>query len=645
MNIKLLKLSITSFKGIESFTFEPNGDDAALYGQNGAGKTTVFDAFLWLLFGKDSDGKAEFGLRPLDGNNHAIKGLVLAVEADLTIDGGEIITIRKEHHEKVVKGQIRGYETICTVDEVPKKKGEYEAFIAEIIDEDIFKMLTDLQAFNNLHWARQRGILMDIAGEIGTPKGFSALLKKMGRRTLDEYKKVLSDQKKAYGKERDEINPRLDEIHKRLEVLGDADGALKTAGDTRVAAIKKKADLEEQKKKLYEQEALRQGKIDKVNEFKNQKVLLEARLSQPDPTKIAPLLREKLSWDDKMSDKQGELHKARLSYGEAESAVKNTEGHLLQKRQRLNIIRESYIKLRGAELGATCSACGQKLPADKIVELQDHKAIKMEESADVARALKVEVKEFESIHVVQMKHFDKAAEAVKAAEQSLTELETARFEAHAKLDKQIEALKTGGADPETDDEWIRLDGWLKIAEKTVGESMAAGLGVIDKQVANCQTVIDAANGVLAGKDRIKKDRERIGDLEEREKELAQLIADIEAELAKTDEYVAAESKLIEESVNAKFKHVEFKLFNRRLNESIEPTCQAMLQGTPYSDLSTGERIFVGIDIVNVLSGFYDASVVLFVDRRESLTMELETNAQVISLYADKGAEVLTVKKE
>ena len=54
--IILNRLLLRNFKGLESFVFEPTGQNATVSGQNGSGKTTLADALLWLLFGKDTRG-------------------------------------------------------------------------------------------------------------------------------------------------------------------------------------------------------------------------------------------------------------------------------------------------------------------------------------------------------------------------------------------------------------------------------------------------------------------------------------------------------------------------------------------------------------------------------------------------------------
>jgi len=215
MKIELLNIDITNFKGLKAFKFSPDGENACITAQNGTGKTTVYDAFLWLLFGKDSLGRKDFDIRPLDANNQPINGLTLAIEAVLSIDG-IAHTFRKEQTEKIVKKEIKGFETLCYIDEVPKKVGEYTDYIAEIITDETFRALTDLAYFNNLHHTKRRALLLEFTGEIGTPAGFEELLNALNGRSIDDYKKVLAGQRDRLKKDRDEIPSRIDELQRGL---------------------------------------------------------------------------------------------------------------------------------------------------------------------------------------------------------------------------------------------------------------------------------------------------------------------------------------------------------------------------------------------------------------------------------------------
>ncbi len=66
--VKLKTLKIRNFKGIKEFTFKPRGESVEVYGENGTGKTSLMDAYSWLLFGTDSKGQSQFDVKPRDEN-------------------------------------------------------------------------------------------------------------------------------------------------------------------------------------------------------------------------------------------------------------------------------------------------------------------------------------------------------------------------------------------------------------------------------------------------------------------------------------------------------------------------------------------------------------------------------------------------
>ena len=70
-------------------------------------------------------------------------------------------------HEKWTKGKEATYtgdETLCYIDDVPKKITEYQAFINDIMSEDEFRMITDINYFLSLSTAYQRNYLCVMGG-------------------------------------------------------------------------------------------------------------------------------------------------------------------------------------------------------------------------------------------------------------------------------------------------------------------------------------------------------------------------------------------------------------------------------------------------------------------------------------------------
>jgi len=97
-NITLQSLELKNFKGIKDLAIN-FGQVTNISGENATGKTTIFDAFTWLLFDKDSQDGTAFEVKTLDSNNEALHGLDHTVTGTLDIDGRPW-TLRKTHRKK-----------------------------------------------------------------------------------------------------------------------------------------------------------------------------------------------------------------------------------------------------------------------------------------------------------------------------------------------------------------------------------------------------------------------------------------------------------------------------------------------------------------------------------------------------------------
>ena len=170
--MKLLRETLTNFKGIRSFTFEANGADISILGDNGTGKTTLLDGFLWVLLDKDSAGRKEFELKTLDARGKSIPMIDHSVELCIE-QGGEKLTLRKTLSESWVKSrgsaaaEFSGHRTAYEINGIPMQKKEFDAAIARLCDESALRLLTDPGYFPaKLPWQDRRRILLAICGEV-----------------------------------------------------------------------------------------------------------------------------------------------------------------------------------------------------------------------------------------------------------------------------------------------------------------------------------------------------------------------------------------------------------------------------------------------------------------------------------------------
>jgi chromatin segregation and condensation protein Rec8/ScpA/Scc1 (kleisin family) len=98
------------------------------------------------------------------------------------------------------------------MDGVPVQKKEYDARIAEIADENIFRLLTDPRYFNEvLHWQKRRELLLEVCGDvsdaevIASKKDLSKLKDILGNRTIEQHRKVIQARRSEINKELEKI--------------------------------------------------------------------------------------------------------------------------------------------------------------------------------------------------------------------------------------------------------------------------------------------------------------------------------------------------------------------------------------------------------------------------------------------------------
>lgn len=228
MEIKLKSIRIQNFKGCKD-RFIEFVERTRISGANATGKTTVFDAFTWLLFGKDSLGNAKFDIRPLDKDGNMIDNLEISVEAKISVNDEEYV-LKKVQKQKWVKKrgtnttEFQGNVNEFEINGYPKSEKEFKEFISGMIDEKIFNLVTNPVAFTSLPWKEQRGILMRFVGEssdveIAETHGekFSKLIPELKIASTDDILKKYTKTKNALNKEMIEIPARIDEVSKQLE--------------------------------------------------------------------------------------------------------------------------------------------------------------------------------------------------------------------------------------------------------------------------------------------------------------------------------------------------------------------------------------------------------------------------------------------
>ncbi|QMW80702.1 hypothetical protein E5259_25720 [Blautia producta] len=653
MRIKVKSLHIENFKGCRELDIS-FGETTKIYGQNASGKTTIMDAFMWLLFDKNSVGDSKFQVRPLDESGNQIDNIEIKVVAVLDVDGRELKLQKvqkqkwvkpRDRQEKELAGNINEFE----INDIPKKEKDYNAYITSMVDEKVFKLITSPAAFVSLKWQEQRDILLKLVSEvtdadvIAVNPDLLPLSDELAQFTAEELtakaKKALS----SYKKKQVELPPRIDEVSKSLVDIDTAELELQAnAIKEQIAVLESQMDdttaqYEQWKKQSDE---ILQKKMD-LNEYvRNANVgLIEQR---------SRLNRELLELQQKLRDTQNDFRMAELDKQRCEQ---NLERHNKERDDILAQWKEWKAKQFDEsawlfdESSLVCPMCGQNLPTG---EAEKHR-------------LDFEERKAKAMQKFDAEKTDKLNSLEKAGTEATESMKTAGVGINTASDKMAElSLRSGTLKKEItvkDSELATLPKEVDLSDNQEFQAMQTEVIAMEEAHNSMTSAADIRSqlkilisgkreellGVqrkIASADNTAVE-ERIEELRQEQKQVGQLIADQEKQLYLLDEFCKAKMNMLSEKINSKFKNVTFKLFANQINGGVVPTCECKYDGVSYSGLNSGHRVVAGLDIINTLQDIYEVKAPVFIDNAEGINdFNLPTmDCQMVTLAVSDDVEL------
>ncbi|MCY9162699.1 hypothetical protein MOF25_20800 [Bacillus atrophaeus] len=643
--IKLLKLELLNFKGVKQFTLDTRGENAKVYGDNATGKTTLFDAFIWLLFDKDSQNKKDFQIKTLTKENEPVSGLNHEVTGVFVIDGGHL-TLKKVYSEKWTRKRgsshsvFSGHTTDYLIDGVPAKKKEFNDRVNGIISEDIFRLVTSPSLFNEqMKWQDRRKILLEICGDVSQEEVFHAnpsvksLESILNKRSIEDHRKVISAKQTEINKQLQAIPVRIDEARRSVEDISDLN---EQELNDEINCLQSDIDLMED-----QLQAARNGEA--ISEKRNAILRLENELQEMknahqerEYSNIRALKEKLFSVKNKLEEVSLEIKSNTRQLSLEKDNQERLTAEIQSLRQNwLNKHEETFDQHQ-----TECPTCGQALPQEQVEQAMEnfnsHKSSQLEKINERGKSLSQELKRSESI----------IAEIESAAQKLQKDYES-KDEEWSQLDTEIKAAETNMSDITTDDAYKNKQSEIDSIRKQIEQLESSKNEAI-------QLIKDDINGkkqemLLLQKDlakisHSKKVNKRIIQLEEEQKGLAEEYEELQHQLYLTEEFVRTKVNLLEEKINSKFKFARFKLFKSQINGGLEETCETLYEGVPYSSgLNNAARINVGLDIINTLNEHYGISAPIFVDNSEAVTKLIDTNSQILSLIVSEKDKRLRVE--
>ncbi|WP_107839532.1 AAA family ATPase [Metasolibacillus meyeri] len=662
--IELMNLKLQNFKGVQNLSVNVEGGNARIFGDNATGKTTVFDAFLWLLFDKDSNNDSKFAIQTLTDRGNKVHNLEHTVEGEFLVDSVKV-HFKKIYKEKWTKkrGQAHqefsGYTTEHFVDEVPVSKKDYETKVESIVQEGVFKLLTSPTYFNeNVKWQDRRNILLEICGDISDEDVIAsdAALAKLNDvlrgKSIDDKKKIIASKKKHINDELEKIPVRIDEIHKMIpEMKVDVDALNKqvTSLETEINGLK------DQRYAVTNGAAL----LDKQHQIKE----LEMQLNDFKRTFEADSKQEIYKLQTRIQELQGnvqiiksEIRTNDFEKNATEHEIKRLNEHISDNEQSMQRLREEYAVLNAQVFEyndeCECPTCKQTLPVEQVEAVRAEALAQFNEriakrKAEIKAEGPVFATENKDIQAQIQANNDKLNSVVIPKSEELHGKLASVEKELAKFNEKLQQAQTAVPDVTAADQYKQLSAQISSLNEEIANMKLNANEVVADIDANIRQLEQEKQGVNAELGQLanaENQRKRIAELEADQQRLAAEYEQLEGNLYLIETFTRKKVEMLTERINSKFKYARFKLFEEQVNGGLNEVCETLYEGVPYgSGLNNAAKINVGLDIINTLSEHYGILAPIFVDNAEAVTKFIDVESQLISLVVSEKDKQLRVE--
>jgi len=668
-SIIINSITLINFKGVKNKTIEFK-DTTNIFGANATGKTTIFDGFVWGLFGKDSTDRKDFEIKTLNQQGKTTQEIEVEVKIILTVNG-EQVTIQRILKENWVKKrgsetrEFSGNVTEFYWNGVPMQLREFQLKISSILEESVFKLITNPLAFNSLNWKDRRNILISMAPtsqeELAAGNvAFEKLLNDAkSYKDLTEYGKMIAASITKAKSDLKEIPARIDEVNRSKPEALNFDAL-------RVDLETKNKELAAVDTKIQDKSAALDGELEIINSKKRQASTIKTDLDiiedmarkqaessvKPDTTALDGLVKNQDAKKGELSTAENTLNTLQSKINSIDNDIAVVDKKMLDKRNEWET--ENAKAFVFDDQNACCNECKRAfdvadVEAKKAELFANFKANKNKALAEI-NTKGISLKEEKELLVKEklsiQERMQKGTEIIDALKVELKDISD-------QIQNENDLLNQSNSDDvdlESIFEKILSENPTYKTKKQQLEEINASIGEVPT-VDNAELIeqrkliidqIDNIKGSLNIEIQINSSNDRIEQLQEEEKTLSQKIASVEKEQFIIESFNKLCIETLEQKINERFKIVQFKMFNTLINGGTEECCEALINGVPFSDANTASKINAGIDIINTLCKFYETSAPIFIDSRESVTSLIETESQIISLIVSESDKILRV---
>lgn len=621
-DIKLASLSLRNFKGIKELDVPFCDGITEISGKNESGKTSVVDAFTWLMFGKDSAGNTSFGIRPVNPDGTEVNYVEISVEAVLSVNG-EKTSFKKIQKQKWTKhrgssaptyeGNVNSYE----IDGFPQSEKEFKNRIAGIISEDKFRLISDLNYFANLDWKDKKKILLSMCGDITDEDVLSEdaehwepIRSDVQTAGVDKAREKARKDLSLLNKKQKELPIRIDEVSRQKVDVPRVGDLVERQNDLTL----KLTDTQSEISMLPDDNALSELRS-KAAELKAKAIKIKA-----DASIEATGEREKVR--EQINKKQDEMSAIKDKADNVNRELSCVDMSIVKATAQLESEKKEYNAnsqpLQMPESKKICPTCGQKLPKSKLEEIEKQYELaeqqrqnRLNTALENGRKIKTHIE----VLSAEKKQFEADSEKLKA------ELATVR--------QEIENLRNS----------IPVNTEPDLSANEEYQNTLQELSETEEKITETKTLISRRNDYIRDREKVFADLEevksqfrdidsmkqmnadienRLAELESEQRETGKNIALTEQKMFLLDEFSVRKTEMLSEKITSCFRLANFSLFNRQINGGITEECEITLKGVKYKDINNGHRIVVALDIINTFQEKLGIHAPVMVDNAESV---------------------------
>ena len=632
MELFLKKIEIENFKGIKKFSlkFDKN---TTIQGRNETGKTSLLDAYTWLLFGKNNQFKEmRTQVLTLDFLNKRKYSVITKVTGLFEFDGKNIC-LEKQYSE-IAKTNKKGELKINSltryfINDEPFTFTNYKNKIAEIVNEKDFQLLSfPLYFSENLKWTERREILSDLANNIkiedvlNKPQ-FDIIKEDVLMRGYDSCLKIWKTQLKNISDEVKSIPIRIDEVSKNVSNFSNIDEIMdkKESLEAKIEDIKNKKN-NQQAEKLKAVNELIVKKFDIDKEISKELAIQESieRNEKSNQFEIDNLIKK----NNLLQSVIDEIETHRKDYNESR------KGFYLEMEQARNEWKKYNGMNESPEIDNICPACGQELPAEQIKSSFDKwKKNQLNNCLQKAEQIK------KRISYLGEDNFDKTREnnvnQIKANYEKIKELKKNKYVFDSEMLIDLKERKNA------------IQNQIDIIQ------LKKEIDYLP-EIKELQENINKINSDLSLFEESNRAKKRIKELEFKLSEEVKKELNLKNKLDKLSSLNLSYMEAVSNAVNSLFSdNISFKLFEEMKNGDFKDICDVLVMSkekalVAYPEVNTAGKINAGIEIINKIQQKKKEFVPIWIDNTESVDEVFQAESQMILLEKVKEIATLTKKE-